>query len=160
MTILGVDGAVPVEDRAAECLTAIARIHEEGIAHLAFLVRSWEAPPLLPLPALPVMVPVVDEDPAELQAEPEHEDAEPAVEPAPVVLLAEEPAMLPLPVVAADAPAETFPDAPTAVELPAVVPAAPVLEESPDIADGTAEDARVLHLAEAATAEIPVQAAA
>ena len=39
VTIPGFDGDVSVDDRASECLTAIARTHEEGLAHLEFLAR-------------------------------------------------------------------------------------------------------------------------
>lgn len=180
MTILGTAGDVSVEDRATECMTAIARSYEEGLAHLAFLLRVWETPPAPPVPALPVMIPIIEE-PAEpvlaeqpvlaeepvlaevpvLAEEPapaDEQDEEPAGPVSPLLaelvapLLAKEPAMLPLPVVAADVPADVSPDAPTAVELPVVVAA--LEDEEP------AEDARVLHLAEAVTAEIPVQAAA
>lgn len=147
MTIPGFDGDVSVDDRASECLTAIARTYEEGLAHLEFLARLWSEPAERAVPALPVMTPIADEPAAPL--------------------LAEEPAMLPLPVVAAEVPA----DAPTVVELPVVVLPEPALAESSgesparaDVADEAgepgSEDARVLLFAEAATAEIPVQAAA
>jgi hypothetical protein len=157
VTIPGFDGDVSVDDRASECLTAIARTYEEGLAHLEFLARLWAEPiPVeLAVPALPVMTPIADEP------------AEPAEPAAP--LLADEPAMLPMPVVATPAPVSA--DAVTAVELPVVGLPDPALAESfsesfaeADDADEAgepeSEDASVLLFAEAATAEIPVQAAA
>jgi hypothetical protein len=159
VTIPGFDGDVSVDDRVSECMTDIARTYEEGLAHLEFLARLW-AEPVPTVPPLPVMTPVVDEP------------AEPVVAAAP--LLADEPAMLPM-AAATDVRAPVSADAPTAVELPVVVPAEPVLDEVPDEiaaeipaeipaeADDEADeadDAHVLLFAEAATAEIPVQAAA
>jgi len=152
VTILGFDGDVSVEDRTAECLTAIARTYEEGMAHLAFLARLWEAPALKSVPALPTMTPL----PVEAD--------EPAVVAAPVapVLLAEEPAMLPM------TPVAVSPDAPTAVELPVVDVDEPATEliDTPDPAteliDTPEQDDEPVHVlfAEAVTDEIPVQAAA
>jgi hypothetical protein len=57
-----------------------------------------------------------------------------------------------------DRPVEVSPDAPTAVELPVVVAAEPLTE----LLDSPARDDEQVHVlfAEAATAEIPVQAAA
>ena len=150
VTIPGFDGDVSVDDRASECLTAIARTYEEGLAHLEFLARLWAEPIKPPVPALPVMTPIADE-PAEPVV---------AVEPA-APLPADEPAMLPVAVVAADAPAPVAADAPTAVELPVVL-TEPALEaaDEPEADDIEADDVRVLLFAEAATAEIPVQVAA
>ncbi len=144
MTTLGVDGAVSVEDRAAECMTAIARAYEEGLAHLAFLQRVWETPPAPPVPALPVMTPV----PAE-PAEPE-DLAEPAGQP--VTALAE---------------AETATDQEVVVLHPRSAPDESLdgsLDESPaaSLEDGEPdrEEPRVFVLSDAVTAEIPVQTAA
>jgi hypothetical protein len=184
VTILGTDGVVSVEDRTAECLTAIARTYEEGLAHLAFLARLWEAPAVRPVPALPTMtrLAVEVEEPAVTPVV--APAAEPAAVPAAPVLLAEEPAMLPMTPVAvaapvdaepavavpADAPVEVSPDAPTAVELPVVLAAVEepvtelidVPEPATELIDTPEQDDEQVHVlfAEAATAEIPVQAAA
>jgi len=171
VTIHGFDGDVSVEDRTAECLTAIARTYEEGMAHLAFLARLWEAPAVKAVPALPTMRPVpVEAAEPTVQAEP----VTPVVvaEPVAPVLLAEEPAMLPMTPVAVDVvatpvgvPVAVAPDAPTAVELPVAEPVTELID-TPDPAteliDTPAQDGEPVHVlfAEAVTDEIPVQAAA
>jgi hypothetical protein len=192
VTILGFDGDVSVEDQTAECLTAIARTYEEGLAHLAFLARLWEAPAVRSVPALPTMTPLpVEADEPAVPAEPVTPAVaaepmapvllaeEPAMLPMAPVLLAEEPAMLPMAPVAVAAPAEVAVEAPveapvdvpvtvspealTAVELPVVlVSAAAIVEPATELIDTPEQDDEQVHVlfAEAATAEIPVQAAA
>ncbi|MCW2697580.1 MAG: hypothetical protein JWR62_2665 [Modestobacter sp.] len=206
VTILGFDGDVSVEDQTAECLTAIARTYEEGLAHLAFLARLWEAPAVRSVPALPTMTPLpveadepavpaepvtpavaaepmapvlLAEEPAMLPMAPVLLAEEPAMLPMAPVLLAEEPAMLPMAPVAVAAPAEVAVEAPveapvdvpvtvspealTAVELPVVlVSAAAIVEPATELIDTPEQDDEQVHVlfAEAATAEIPVQAAA
>ena len=164
MTTLRLNDDVSVEDRAAECLSAITAIYDDGMAHVAFLSRAWEAPPVPSAPALlaaALAEPVGTTPPA----------AEPAP-PVPVVVPVEAPVAEPVAVLPAAEPVAVLPadepamptthvaGVPTATELPLATAEEPGTELLQVGDQEVLDEGRVLVLAEAATAEIPVQKAA
>ncbi|WP_448616151.1 hypothetical protein [Modestobacter sp. URMC 112] len=161
MTTLRLNEDVSVEDRAAECLIAITAIYDDGMAHVAFLSQAWSTPPVPSAPTLlaaalaePVGTAVPAPEPvlAVAAAEPvEVPVDEPAVAEPAVVLPDDERAMLPTDVVA---------EAPTATELPVATFEEPGTELLQVGDREVLDEGRVLVLADAVTAEIPVQKAA
>ena len=172
MTTLGNVGNASVEDRAVECLAAIAYAFEDAMDDLAFLDRAWEASPPASVSVARLIAAAMAEplDTTGRPAEPglpvvSAEQAEPvaAVQPA---VSAADPAVADEPVAESEgadleAAELSVADLETATDLEVVSgsePAGAPADTGPEVG-GVIEQVRAL-FAEAVTAEIPVQSAA